>query len=136
MQNAYIGARIRNENMKARFILPLIFITLLIAYDSFATIINVPGDYPTIRAAVDVALNGDEVVLADGVFTGEGNYNIDILGKTITVRSQSGNPNACIIDVPGEYNEIAQRGFYLSNYEGRNTIIRDITIMNGVADAP
>jgi hypothetical protein len=108
--------------MIARFILVQIFLISIISYNSYATIINVPGDYPTIQAAVDAASNGDEVVLADGVFTGDGNYNIDILGKTITVRSQSGDPNTCILDVPGEYNEVAQRGFYLGNYEGRNTV--------------
>ncbi len=122
--------------MMARFILAQICLIGIISYNSHATIIHVPGDYPTIQAAVDAAMYGDEVVLADGVFTGDGNYNVDMLGKTITVRSQGGDPNACIIDVPGEYNQVAQRGFYLGNNEGRNTVIRDLTIMNGVADAP
>jgi len=122
--------------MIARFILVQTCLINIISYNSYATIIHVPGDYPAIQAAVDAAMYGDEVVLADGVFTGEGNYNVDMLGKTITVRSQSGDPNACVIDVPGEYNGVAQRGFYLGNNEGRSTIIRDLTIMNGVADAP
>ncbi|UCC79024.1 MAG: hypothetical protein JSW64_12200 [Candidatus Zixiibacteriota bacterium] len=122
--------------MVARFVLAQIYLISIISYNSYATIIHVPGDYPTIQAAVDAAMYGDEVVLADGVFSGQGNFNIDMLGKTITVRSQSGDPDACIIDVPGEYNQVAQRGFYLGNNEGRNTVIRDLTIMNGVADAP
>lgn len=122
--------------MMARFVLAQICLISIISYNSYATVINVPGDYATIQAAVEAAVYGDEVVLADGTYSGEGNYNIDILGKVITVRSQSGNPENCVIDVQGQHNGVAQRGFYLSNYEGNQTVIRDITIMNGVADAP
>jgi len=49
------------------------------------------GDYPTIQAAINGANLGDEVVLEVGTYTGDGNRNIDFLGKAITVRST--NPN-------------------------------------------
>ncbi len=49
-------------------------------------IINVPGDYPTIQAAINVAAYGDEVVVAPGTY----NEHINFLGNVITVRSSDG----------------------------------------------
>ncbi|MCK4414565.1 MAG: hypothetical protein KAY32_13585 [Candidatus Eisenbacteria sp.] len=34
------------------------------------------GDFPTIQAAIDAALDGDEILLADGTFTGDGNRDL------------------------------------------------------------
>jgi hypothetical protein len=50
---------------------------------TFAAIINVPGDFPTIQAAIGAAAAGDEVVVAPGTYV----ENINMLGKAITVRS-------------------------------------------------
>ena len=58
------------------------------------------GDFPTIQAALDAAGQGDVIELADGTFTGDGNRDIDYLGKAITVRSENG-PENCIIDLGG-----------------------------------
>ena len=51
-----------------------------------AVIINVPGDQPTIQAAIGVAVNGDDVVVAPGTYFEAINFN----GKAITVRSSDG----------------------------------------------
>ncbi len=40
------------------------------------------------------------MLVADGIYTGEGNRDIDFLGKAITVRSENG-PESCIIDCQG-----------------------------------
>lgn len=45
------------------------------------------GEYPTIQAAVDAAVAGDDVVLQPGTYTGDGNRDIGLKGKPITVRS-------------------------------------------------
>ena len=68
------------------------------------------GDFPNIQAAVVAAESGDSVELTDGTFSGAGNRDIDYLGKAITIGSQSGNPEACIINCEGGAAE-PHRGF-------------------------
>jgi len=82
------------------------------------------GDYPTIQAAVEAAHDRDVIELADGVYTGPGNRGIACGDKRITIRSQSGNPAACIIDCEGE-----DRAF---KFTGRQ-ILKGVTIRNGYA---
>lgn len=48
------------------------------------------GDYPTIQAAIDAASNGDEIVLADGTFTGDGNWDLNFGAKELLLRSVNG----------------------------------------------
>ena len=121
--------------MKFVFYISLTMV-LLIFMSAGAVIRPVPGEYPTIQAAINASQNGDEVVIADGVYAGFGNFNIGLSGKAITVRSESGDPNSCIINIPGQHNGQLQRGFTLTSAEGRGSVIKDISIINGVADAP
>ncbi|MBU0641220.1 MAG: right-handed parallel beta-helix repeat-containing protein [Planctomycetes bacterium] len=88
----------------------------------------VPSEYPTIQAAIDAAIPGDEIVLADGTYTGVGNKNLDSGGKPLTVRSASGDPTACIVDCEGD-----GRGFNFHSGEGPDAIVRGLTITNGYA---
>ncbi len=94
------------------------------------------GDFATIQDAIDGANIGDVIELADGVFVGAGNRNISYNGKAITIRSQSGEPETCVIDVQGRHNGLAERGFLFNNNEGPASVLRDVTIVNAVADAP
>lgn len=94
------------------------------------------GEYGTIGGAIAAAVDGDTVMLTDGVYAGRGNTNLLFLGKKILLCSQSGNPDACIIDVAGEANEIAERGITFTNNEDSLSILKDITIIHGSADAP
>ncbi|PKK84949.1 MAG: hypothetical protein CVT49_01990 [candidate division Zixibacteria bacterium HGW-Zixibacteria-1] len=93
------------------------------------------GDAPTIQAAVDSCIDGDTVLAADGIFVGEGNYNIDFNGKMIVVMSENG-PENTIIDCAGA-RDGARRGFLFRNDEGAGSILNGFTIKNGfgVADA-
>ncbi len=59
------------------------------------------GDAPTIAAAIDSLSTGDVIELGDGVFTGDGNRDLYNMEKGFVLRSQSNNPEACIIDCQG-----------------------------------
>jgi hypothetical protein len=88
------------------------------------------GDYSTIQAAVNAASDQDIIELGDGVFTGSGNRDINYYGKAITVRSQSDNPLACIIDCQGNENE-SHRGFHFASGEGAGSVLAGVTVQNG-----
>lgn len=106
-------------------------IAVVIAYaaeTSFANIINVPGDQPTIQAGINAAVNGDEVVLADGTYTGAGNVNCNFNGKLITLRSASDNPEACIID--GQHVALT-RFITMNSGETSAAALRGITFTRG-----
>ncbi len=91
------------------------------------------GDFPTIQAAVDAATDGDTVLLGDGVFNGDGNRNIDFLGKAITMRSRTGSPTDCVIDCHW-YAHTWCRGFVFESGEGSDSILEGVTIRNGVCN--
>ena len=79
------------------------------------------ADYTTIQAGVNAAVDGDEVVVADGTYTGDGNYNIYFSMKSIILRSSGGAQN-CIIDCGG------YGGFYLFGFEDKITTVEGFTI--------
>lgn len=87
------------------------------------------GDFPTIQAAIssDFVVNGDIIELTDGVYQGPGNRDISFVLKPLTVRSQSGNPAACLIDCEGT-EDTPHRGFEIN---GSDRILEGVTVMNG-----
>ncbi len=91
------------------------------------------GDYPTIQAAIYAAAPQDTVLLADGVFTGEGNVDLLFAGKEIVVCSASGKPENCIIDLEGSTGD-PHRGVSFSFQEGAGSIFSGITITGGYLD--
>ena len=88
------------------------------------------GPKATIQAAIDAAVDGDEVVVADGIYTGDGNRDIDFGGKLVTVRSSTG-PETCIIDCEGTNCEESHRGVYFHNGETTAAVFEGFTIRNG-----
>jgi hypothetical protein len=59
------------------------------------------GDFPNIQAGIDAAAVADTIELVDGVFTGDGNRDLDFGGTGLEVRSGSGVAGACVIDCGG-----------------------------------
>ena len=96
------------------------FISNASAIDRF-----VPADHSTIQEAIDASMDGDNVLVADGVYSGIGNTNIDLMGKAITVKSING-PENTVID-----SENIGRGFLIVSGEDANTIIEGFKIKNG-----
>jgi hypothetical protein len=88
------------------------------------------GDAPTIKAAVDsAAVQSDTVMLGDGSFLGEGNHEIDCLDKALTIVSESGNPEMCIVDCGCGGGCFERRvGFYFRSSEYGTPRLEGITI--------
>ena len=107
----------------------VICITLISPATVTAEIIRIPADRPTIQAGIDAAVDGDTVLVADGTYTGNGNRNIDFLGKAITVRSENG-PTYCRIDNGGEE---GYRIFHFHSGESRDTVLEGFGIEGGCA---
>ncbi len=116
--------------MKHTHTLPyfLFVLVILIAYNiSFATIIHVPSQFETFQAAINNASNGDTIIVANGTYSGNGNYNIDFSGKNLLLKSENGASNT-IIDCMNN-----GRGFYFQTSEDSTAILDGFTIQNGAA---
>lgn len=84
------------------------------------------GDFLTIQAAVDAVSACSIIELTDGTFTGPGNRIINPNGKDLWIRSESGDPQACIIDCQN-----VTRGFRFKSGETERMIVEGLTIKNG-----
>ncbi len=106
---------------------------LAIELKSEASAIHVPADYSTIQRAIDAAAAAREVVVSPGTYWGEGNWNLELRGKPITVRSEKGAEQT-ILDCQGPYQgpgKLSNRAFYIHQGEGPGTVIQGFTIQYG-----
>lgn len=88
------------------------------------------GDFPTIAAAIEAATHRDTILLANGIYTGEGNRNLNFGGKILVLRSASDQPDSCILDCQGTADSWA-RGIGFFSGERRDALLQGITIRNG-----
>ncbi len=86
------------------------------------------GDATTIQGGINLAANGDMVLVAPGTYTGAGNRNITFGGKNITVQSQTG-ALFTVIDCQNGGN-----GFNFTNNETLTAVLDGFTIKNGLAN--
>ncbi|MEJ8569673.1 right-handed parallel beta-helix repeat-containing protein [Elongatibacter sediminis] len=70
---------------------------LMFSHGAYAATINVPGDHPTVQAAIDAAMSGDTVVVAAGTFTE--NLVIDV---PITLQGAQAGVDGCAARGAGE----------------------------------
>ena len=88
------------------------------------------GDYPTIQDAIDASVSGDTLLLANGEYSGTGNWDIDFGGKDLVMKPYASNMASVIIDCLGGASG-AHRAFYFHSGETPAAKIRHITITNG-----
>ncbi|MCC6407106.1 MAG: hypothetical protein IT453_08065 [Planctomycetes bacterium] len=81
--------------------------------------------FTSLAKGVTSAQDGDQVLVADGVYSGAANRNVDFGGKTIRVRSVNG-PAACIVDL-----QLAGRAFTIDSGERIGTEVRGFTFLGG-----
>jgi hypothetical protein len=101
------------------------------AAQALGATLHVPADYPTIQAALDAAADGDLILVANGRYRGDGNRNLDFLGKAVTLRSVSGHPAECTIDC-----SYAGRGFWFHSGETAAATVDGFTIDVGSSPDP
>jgi hypothetical protein len=71
--------------------------------------------FRTIQRAVTAATAGDRISLADGIYSGAGNVEVQLGDKELTICSESGSAADCIIDCEG------QDGFLFASVEPGTT---------------
>ncbi len=85
-------------------------------------VLNVPGEYETIQAAIDAASDGDTVLVAPGEY----NESIDFLGKEIAVIGRPSDPSSVILDGQG----LDASGVHFRTNENRQTVLDGFSIRN------
>jgi predicted outer membrane repeat protein len=93
---------------------------------TYVVCVDGSNDFTEIQDAIFATRDGDTVEVCDGTYQGEGNRGIEYFGKAITVRSQSGDPENCIIDCEGLAN-----GFLFRDEEGPTSVLTGVKVING-----
>ena len=83
----------------------------------------------TIQDGVDASSDGDTVLVEPGTYTGDGNRDISLFGKIITLKSAEG-PILTVLDIEGGP-ETIHRGFFLVHGESNATVVEGFAITNG-----
>jgi len=91
------------------------------------------GDFPTIQDALQASESGDTIILSDGVYTGLGNIDLDFMGRNVVLKSQSENPDLCVIDCAGSPGS-PHRGLYFHSGEATSSRVIGVKIVNGYVE--
>lgn len=92
---------------------------------------SVAHPFDAIQEAIDTAFSGDTIVIMQGIYTGDGNRDLDFAGREITVRGEDpNNPKLVIINAEGTA-ENPHRGFVFHRYETPKSVLSGLTITGG-----
>ncbi len=83
--------------------------------------------FPTIQQGINAAESGDTVLIRDGTYKSNGNRNLFVDGKAITLRSEH-DSTQCVIDAEG-FSTI----FNIKDVTGGTLTIQGITMTHGVS---
>jgi len=114
--------------MRLVFILALIVCTSFVSAtaDSYLIEPDGSGDFPTIAAAISASADGDTILLANGRYSGSGNYGLGYEGKAITIRSASGIADSCTVDCA-----YLGRAFSFTQGEDTTSVLSCVSVVNG-----
>lgn len=90
-----------------------------------STLHRVPSEFHDIQSALDFAENGDTVLVAPGIYSGNANKRLDFGGRSIRLFGEQG-AGSTIIDC-----EQAGRGFDFNDGEGAGAVVDGFTVRNG-----
>jgi hypothetical protein len=94
---------------------------LLYAVSGIPSTIYVPDDHPDIQTAITASSNGDAVIVRPGTYV----ENINLMGKSITLRSDLGSAVTVILG------NLMARVVTFNSGEGPDTLLEGFTITNG-----
>ena len=87
--------------------------------------IKVPDHIVNMQQAIDIALNGDTVLVSPGTYTDEGNINLDFDNKSLNLISAEGSKNT-IVDC-----EFSGRFIDVEFREPQSLVIKGFSVNNG-----
>jgi len=114
----------KSKNLVLTVFIFLVLLTSTHPVEAKKNVLTVPGDYPTIQAAVDDANPGDTIKVGPGEWVGA------IIDKPVTL---VGEPGAIIVDgeyIYGYYEGAEIVGFWITP-EGAGSTIRSFTFKGG-----
>lgn len=110
------------EPLRQGWAMLAVLVLVLLPRTALADIINVPGDFSTIQAAIDAALDDDEIAVAPGTYF----EAINLLGKSLTLRSTDG-AEVTTIDGTGTKSSVVK----CISGEDHDTVIDGFTVTGG-----
>ncbi len=92
-------------------------------------VIHVPADQANLANALSSAVNGDTILLADGIYSGDDNRDLIISSKSVVIKSENG-PAYTKINIGGDSLD-NHFGLEIKYAASSNIIIDGITFKNG-----
>jgi hypothetical protein len=89
------------------------------------------GPKRTLQAALDAVDPGGLVLVADGLYAGAGNRDLDFRGKAARLQSRGG-AKRCVIECGGSASE-PHRAFWFHTSESAASVVAGFTVRGGVA---